>query len=639
MMLSAKVFLLFAGLAGLAAADVPTQYSWVRPRTTRRYLHPPMAECMFTLWNDGVVLRGENRHRHDWQVYYGSLSADVLWLMHGAEDRPFDFAAAENRLHPDGIPFHGLTWRTDGIAVDLDAFCEVGPRAPACFVHLTFRREGTGTVGMPVALYLRRMQESVVISGTPDIYRPYETRTTPFRRAPATAYKVRSLECLEGEAATVRTYGLPPDAYWDSRKGCVRFTAKPSFGEPLSVTLTIAAPDGTARPGAWDVARDQAEAFWRGELARMNRLPPEIAQDERKLQIFRNLTIQMLQCFCHPIGSDLTIPRQGGMQRFVWPWDCKDMLAALGLIGDYGKYVEGALDLYFREYAREDGCIGPFHNDWICNTGECIASLARYCLDTDNQTVWKRHRDAAMRGFDWMRRTRASTKDGSGVVGGLFPIAEATDNPMPIQLWGFTDVLSLDALSLLSRAARRFGDPRTAEVEAERDALRDILARIYSRFSQAAADSDELRIPITPDGNDAAFLRAGYFNTNHGHLLRVGLEHGFVPTNDVMKVYTWLLRNGKADPHGLCAHHPPKDDLGNRHFWYTTTAERYWRGCFLRIGRKDLADKVLDAVLRYSMTEEFYVGERYRDDNPWYFPWSPNASGSGRIILMMLGKM
>jgi hypothetical protein len=54
------------------------------------------------------------------------------------------------------------------------------------------------------------------------------------------------------------------------------------------------------------------------------------------------------------------------------------------------------------------------------------------------------------------------------------------------------------------------------------------------------------------------------------------------------------------------------------------------------IGREDLAERVLQAVLKYSVTEEFYVGERYRDDNPWYFPWSPNASGSGRIILMLL---
>lgn len=40
--------------------------------------------------------------------------------------------------------------------------------------------------------------------------------------------------------------------------------------------------------------------------------------------------------------------------------------------------------------------------------------------------------------------------------------------------------------------------------------------------------------------------------------------------------------------------------------------------------------------MKYSMTAEYYVGERYRDDTPWYFPWSPNASGSGRIVQMLL---
>jgi hypothetical protein len=45
---------------------------------------------------------------------------------------------------------------------------------------------------------------------------------------------------------------------------------------------------------------------------------------------------------------------------------------------------------------------------------------------------------------------------------------------------------------------------------------------------------------------------------------------------------------------------------------------------------------VFDATVKYSVSDEYYVGERYRDDNPWYFPWSPNASGSGRIIRMLL---
>ena len=634
-----KAFSVFAFLIVSFVAEASQAPSWERPRTTRRYLHPPMAECMYTLWNDGIVMHGENLHRHDWYVPYGMLMADALWVMHGPDDVPLDFKTAKNRLPSDGVPFHGLTWRQDGLEVDIDAFCETGVRKPACLVRLTFRNEGPSAIRTPFAVFLRRMPESAVVKGTPDIYMPYETRVAPFLRAPVSAFRADAVDCLKGEITTVRAVGLPPDARWDASSGALRFTAAPSPGHPIAITFTMAMHDSPVRPEDWDFVRGRAQAFWHGELAKLNRLPPEIRDDAGRFRLVQNLTVQMLQCFCHPVSSDLVIPRQGGLQRFVWPWDCKDMLAALGLIGDFGDYVEGALDLYFREYAREDGCIGPFRNDWICNTGECVASLARYCLDNDNQIVWNRHRAAALRAFDWMCRTRASsTKSGKGVAG-LFPVAESTDNPTPIQLWGFTDMLNLEALSRLACAARRFGEPRAVEIEAERDALLKVIAGIYGRFSRAAEGRDEMRIPITPDGNDAEFIKAGYFDTGQGYVLHTGLEHGFAPTNDVMKVYRWCLRSGKANPHGLCANHPPSSNLSDPHVWYTTSSERYWYDCFLRINRKDLANKVLDATLRYSVTDEFYVGERYRDDNPWYFPWSPNASGSGRIILMLLGRM
>ena len=632
-----------------AGADVPPAEaaslgSWERPRTTRRYLHPPLAECMFTLWNDGKIMRGENVHRHDWKVdYWKDLTSDVLWVLHGTDDRPFDFKAAENLLPRDGTPFHGLSWRTDGMRVRMDAFCETGTRKPACFLRLTFEKDGDAPAKEPVAIHLRRMTESRVVKGSPDIYEPYETQVEPFLAASPSGYRALGPNEWRSDAAMVRAEGLPPGASWDGR-GAIRFTAAPEKDRPLAVTFTVAAPDCPARPQDWDGARSKAVAYWRGELAKLNRLPAEVRASPEKLRLVQNLTVQMLQCFCRPVGSDLTLPRQGGLQRYVWPWDCRFMLAALGRIGDYGEYIEGALDFYFREYATDEGRIGPFRNNWICNTGECIHSLARYCLDTGNRAVWNRHRDAAMRGFDWIRRMRATPPEGKGVAG-LFPAGHATDNPTPVQLWCFTDILTLDALGTFAEAARRFGDPRTADVVAERDDLRGTLARIYGRFSAAAKDSDEMRLPLTPDGDDEELLKAGYFNLHQGDVMRVGLKFGFAPTNDVMKAYRWCLRNGKASARGLCANHPPiiwkpKRHVHpyDRHVWYTTNAEMQWHSVFMKIGRRDLADLVWNADLRYAMSPEYYVNERYRDDNPWYSPWSPNASGSGRIILMLLER-
>ena len=60
-----------------------------------------------------------------------------------------------------------------------------------------------------------------------------------------------------------------------------------------------------------------------------------------------------------------------------------------------------------------------------------------------------------------------------------------------------------------------------------------------------------------------------------------------------------------------------------------------WMAAWMRAGRFDLAEQALDATLRFSVSSEYIVGERYHDANPWYFPWSPNASGSGRIIRML----
>ena len=611
------------------------QSSWESPRTTRRYLHPPMAECMFTLWNDGKVMRGEHLHRHDWSVEYGDLVADVLWVMHGAKDSAFDFKAAENIQPPDGMPFHGLAWRLGPLAVRMDAFCGTGGRKPPCFLRLTFSNGGGEAVREPVAVHLRRMKESLVVKGSPDLYEPYETQTGPFLAASPSGYNQCGDCAWASESAVVRAEGLPPDAQWDG--AAIRFVAAPEPGRPLSITFSIAAPDCQAKPGDWDEAREKATAFWAGELAKINRLPPSLAADEESLRLVRRLTVQMLQCFCHPVGSDCVLPRQGGLQRYVWPWDCKCMLAALGRIGDFGEYVEGALDFYFREYATDEGRIGPFRNKWLCDTGECLHSLARYCIDTGRREVWAHHREAAMRAFDWIRRIRA-TEPAPGCVAGLFPPGQATDNPRPTQLWCFTDMLTLDALGAFAEAARLFGDPSAGEIEAERDDLRGVLAGIYARFSNAAKDADELRLPLTPDGCDDALRKAGYFDTNQGYALHVGLANGFVPEGDVVKVYNWHLRSGKATPKGLCANHPPVKNQADKHVWYTTASDMYWHSNFLRIGRDDLAEKVLDATLRYAITAECYVNERYRDDTPWYSPWCPNASGSGRIILMLLRK-
>jgi len=36
------------------------------------------------------------------------------------------------------------------------------------------------------------------------------------------------------------------------------------------------------------------------------------------------------------------------------------------------------------------------------------------------------------------------------------------------------------------------------------------------------------------------------------------------------------------------------------------------------------------------MTDEYYMLERYADNDPYYVPWSPNSSANGRTIIMLI---
>ena len=87
---------------------------------------------------------------------------------------------------------------------------------------------------------------------------------------------------------------------------------------------------------------------------------------------------------------------------------------------------------------------------------------------------------------------------------------------------------------------------------------------------------------------------------------------------------------------GLYANQIARTPECRDHIWYTTWSELQWFRAWRRVGRDDLAKQTLDACLKYALTDELYVGERYHDANPWYYPWSPNASGSGRLTMMLL---
>ena len=150
-----------------------------------------------------------------------------------------------------------------------------------------------------------------------------------------------------------------------------------------------------------------------------------------------------------------------------------------------------------------------------------------------------------------------------------------------------------------------------------------------SGYEEAAEKTGRLRIPLCPDGNDEQLIKEFYPNFNFGRFPALGI----VQDHYVDAVMNFLKADG-IYCRGLYGHMPYPD--GNMHIWYTTNPEYYWFLTWMRLGRREDASEILESMFRYSMTDEYYMVERYADNDPYYGPWSPNASGNGRMIIMLL---
>ena len=57
------------------------------------------------------------------------------------------------------------------------------------------------------------------------------------------------------------------------------------------------------------------------------------------------------------------------------------------------------------------------------------------------------------------------------------------------------------------------------------------------------------------------------------------------------------------------------------------------RGIFNKYAEEQ--KKLMDALLSYNVTSEFYQAERIDDHDAYIAPWMPNASANGRLLQML----
>ena len=600
--------------------------NWVKPRTTRRYLHPPRAERMFTLWPEGKIIFGENIYQDiiggSGAPTYLNLTSSGIWLVHSKYGRKFDFRKTENVIRPDGVPVHGIVNRFGGFKTELEAFCDIG-RKPTCFIRIRLTNETPYTATDKLGLVVRTGKEKQLVYGSPDCYGSHDPEVAEFRAQPATFAEENDI-LRSGEVFI--TSRCDQTTEFDAEGGILWCKPVLAAGEAMDWILSFG--KGEAFAFDYEAEKQKTVLWWREELARIRNLPESLQKNADAMTMIRHLIAQMLQCHSCYVGRDYYFLRQGGLQRLVWPWDAAPAIEALGRLG-YDDYMEEIFHYYFDLRLKSDGELDNIGEFWACNTACALYSLATRCLQTKDRVFWERYRDKAFLAFDWIRRKRAETVDGDGVYAGLFPALRGCDWDHTFQAWGTTDLWNMFGIEALSKAAEFFEDPCAAEVRGEYDDYFAVMKRLLRPYEEEAAKTGLLRIPLCPSGNDRALLEDFHPYLLHG----VFVWSGLVDDDNIEKAYQWQVRHGMAK-NGLHGHMPYRD--GNNHIWYTSYTDYYWFRTRLRLGQRETARQIIEAQVHFSMTPEYYMVERYCDNDPWFVPWSPNCSASGRLINMLL---
>ena len=607
------------------------QKNWQRPRTTRLYIHPPKSERIFTLWREGKFCFGEiDTPITDYLIQTSS----ALWFVDG-EGEQLDFRNAEYVMQPNGIPVHGLRNSVGDLEAQWETFatCE---RFSTCYIKLTLTNKGDKPMTDRFGFALRTGQEKKLLFDSPDNYGSYAPKLDYWDAIPAT-WKQDGAIFRDGER-TLRSWGeLAFTLCQDTGFAYADFTLAPR--ESRSVYFAYAPTDFAC--GDYDALREQTFCFWEKELSRINKLPEALANDPEKALLIQNLVVHILQCFCYCKGHDYLLSRQGGLQRQIWTGEADRVLEALPLIGDFDDYVEPTIDTYFNVFWTETGEVVPFGIWWAMQTANVLYTFSRYAMERGKEYFVK-YREQAVKSFRWMRKTRASSVDSGNLVAGLYPPLSSCDDDLVFQNWNITDPNNISGLRAFWAACQQFDDPITAEVAAELDDYVAVMRKYWDLRVGKNKDSDELPAYYAPLGDNAPYEKSFLFTATVWYTI----EAIDVPVEDCEKFIRYLTRRklkagglyhkmpGVLGPVGSMKH--GYNGVGKPVVWYVSPAEFAFFLYFMRHGSRERCAEIIREQIRFAMTDEYYMVERFHEDDPWFVPWSPNASANGRLIYMLV---
>lgn len=598
-----------------------------RPKTTRRYLHPALSERFAALWVEGKLIYGNYdidipRSRICEERIYNQQISCGIWPVWGKTFNRFNFKSAKNAITEDGTPIHGLIFRQERMQFFMECFCNT-ERKSTVFGKITVKNTSSKPLKETISFLMRSALERDLVCGNSDGYISHDPQVQQWLNICPRWY--RTGECYT-DGSNRLVFDIP--STWNRSKGAATFNIALEPGQELSFTFKL--DKGEVADYCYEDERAKTAAFWNRELARINKLPQAVSDDPAMLKDVRHMVTQLLQMFVYTTEG-LVIPRQGGMQRAIWPTEALSVIEGLCRVGDFSDYLEPVFDTYFNHMQEPNGEIGAMGISWGSMTAAVLYSFSQYCNATENKAFFGKYRENAYAGFRYIKDLRRSVTDSDELAGGLFPPLRGIDWAHQFQCWTSTDVFNLFGLDALADTFRDHNDPAATEIQEEHSAYLADMKRHFKKYYDAQAGLDTLRVPLMPMGDDTGLVEDFYPLLYQGRFVYCGVIDNEA---DVQRVYRQLLETGvTVEGLGLYGHMPYRD--GNDNIWYLSFPDLYWFEIWMQYGYREKAKEILDAQLAYAMTAEYYFCERIDITDPYYVPWSPNASATGRTLIMI----
>lgn len=600
---------------------------WLRPVTTRRYVHCPKAERMYTLWSEGKIIFGEQMESFDGEKYWDEVPCSGIWFTYG-DKKQFDFKNTVNHFRKDGIPVHSIEHCVNDMTVNIEAITDVC-RKPTCFIKVTLKNSTEKTVNEVLGFYLRSGLEGTLVYGAPDNYTSYNPDIKVWKEHKSdwttSAGAIRNGE----EFVTVKS---DIDYSFDNENGYGEFAVSLKANETKEIYLSFG--KGEIFEFDYNTEMDKTIKYWESELAKLS-LPEKVNNNPEVLSIIRSLTVQILQNFCYYPGWDYMVLRQGGLQRRIWLWEAMCALKVLPDIGDYDDYVEEIVKFYFEKLQQENGEVITLGEPWANATSSALQTFVPLALKKGKE-YFAKYRDNAYKAFRWIKETRALSLTMDNMVDGFFPSMQGSDAKVIFQNWWFTDTCNVTGLKELLKLFEHFGDSATAEVKAELDDYLAVYKKYLNIARENSRDKEYLYIPLSPNGDTEEFRKSFAFDG-----LIVGVGSMMAETEEDMdRIYKLYDLEGRVDhEHGMmCTMMRPGASVSNPKdipVWYVGSTEYSLYFFYKKFGNLDKMKACLESTYKFAMTEEQYMVERYSHEDPYFAPWSPNVSENGRFIEML----